>query len=74
MDHAKLIATAQDLLRQLQEPGTLQRFETSLATLAELLRRQDDLARQLIRIEHDVKRAEAESAARCQRRELIEGR
>ena len=74
MDHAKLIATAQDLLRQLQEPGTLQRFETSLAALAELLRREGDLARHLIRVEHDVKRAEAESASRvekCQQRELI---
>ena len=73
MDHQRLLAVAQELLRQFQMPGQLQEWQQALTSLAELLQRRAELTEQLRRIEDDTRRAQAESASRlteCREQEV----
>ena len=74
MDHLKVITTAQDLLRQLQEQETVARFSEALDTLAELFQHQAALVAKLDLIDNDVRRAEAESGSRLQKCDQREAR
>lgn len=64
MKELALIAKAQELVRLLEDPERLQSLGQSFATVAGLLERQTELAAELVRLEDQTRRHEAESASR----------
>ena len=66
MDDRRVIAAAQELLRQLQEPDRLQNIARALGQVADLLNRRVELTDGLVRLEDETRRAKAESTSRVQ--------